>query len=521
MKNKLKKIFSAVLVGTLAITMASCEGGKSGEKDSATKISILYMDNANSPYKNDWLILKEIAKQKNVELDLQVVPGADYDQKRSMLFASGELPDVIVNAWPNNISQYAQNGMLLPVSDYLDKLPHLKKIITDWDLKSTVEDISEKDGKFYVLPYMNKSLGGTECFGIREDIFEKNNIPEPQTYEELHQAMKKLRAIYPNSLGTGELYLGKKMMSYIAEAFGTNGGYSLPNCYSYDFDKKEWYFAPTSDKYRELITYMRSMYDDGCLDPEAFTQDGTQYNQKVINEQYFVFPINGPQEAKSLTRKLAANGKADAKVKALYPLAGPTGIRSVKPSSKNQGGLAINAKLEKRKDLDKVLDFFDWFYYSEEGAMLATIGVEGVTYDKKDGKCVLKPEIVTPENPEGTKSLEKDYGLSHEGLKSLAPDVLSDDIRSLLADKDQFAFAQYIKDNKMTTPDDPIIKFSTEQSEKTKLLITTLNDYTGQMMMRFIFGQESTDNWDNYINECKKKGSDELMKIVNQAWSSQ
>ena len=73
----------------------------------------------------------------------------------------------------------------------------------------------------------------------------------------------------------------------------------------------------------------------------------------------------------------------------------------------------------------------------------------------------------------------------------------------------------------MTTPDDPIVKFTDEQTERTQLLITTLNDYTGQMIVKFIFGQESLDNWDSYVEECRKKGSDELMQIVNEAWEAQ
>ena len=521
MTKKLTKAIALLLSGATMLSMAACGGNNSGKDGEMTKISMLYMDNANSPYKEDWMILKEIAKQKNVELELQVVPGADYAQKCSMLFAAGEIPDVIVNTWPNGISQYAQNGILLPVSDYLDKLPNLKGILDEWDLDDTVADISEKDGKFYVLPFMNKTLSGSECFGIREDIFKKHNIPEPTTYEEMYEAMKELKKLYPDSLGTGELYLGNKMMSYISEAFGTNGGYSLPNCYSFDFDKEEWYFAPTSDKYKELITFMRKMYDDGCLDPEGFTQDGTQYNQKVMNDQYFVVPINGPLEAKNLTKQLVANGKKDAKIKALYPLAGPTGIRSVKPTSKNQGGLALSAKLAKRDDLDKVLEFFDWLYYSEEGAILTTIGVEGETYDIVDGKYVLKHEIATPSNPDGTLSFSKDFGLEHEGLKSLVPDRLDDEIRALKADSDQFEFEAYIKENNLTTPDDPILKFSPEQMERAQLLITTLKDYTGQMVMKFIFGQESLDNWDSFVKECEKKGSNELMDIVNETWAAQ
>jgi len=516
-----KKIMSAVLsvscAATAMLSLTSC--GEKGD-DEQTTISMLWMEGGGTPYQEDWAVIKEIEKRQNVKLDLQVVPGKDYAQKKSIVLASGDIPDLLVNCWPAEMSAYSKDGLILPVSDYLDKLPNLNKILTEWDLDDTIANISEADGKFYILPAMNKTLKNSQCFAIREDIFNKHNIPIPTTYEELYQAMKKLKEIYPESLGTGDLYGGAMILSFLAEAFNTKGGYSIPFGYVYDYDKEEWYFAPCSDRYKELLTYMNKMYNDGCLDPEAFTQDGTQYGQKVHNSQYFVFPVNGPKEAKGEERKLRELGITDAKVTALYPLAGPTGTRAVKPSSKNQGGMAIPATAAKKKNFDKLLEFCDWLYYSEEAAILTTIGIEGDTYDIVDGKYQLKPEVSTINNPEGTINLGKDKGIGLMGLNTLVPDILPEEITLLQADADQYEFEKYIQDNNMIPLDDPIVKMTPEQSDRAKLLITTLNDYTKQMHMKYIFGKESLDTWDTFVEECKNKNCDELMEIVEEAWAA-
>jgi putative aldouronate transport system substrate-binding protein len=417
------------------------------------------------------------------------------------------------------MGQFAMDGLILPVSDHLDKLPNLSRIIKEWDLADTIDDISEMDGKFYVLPDLRKNLANTQCFAYREDIFDELGIPAPDTYEDLFNALKELKKAYPDSLGTGELYHGQLMMCFIAEAFGTNGGYSLPWGYSYKFDTKEWYYAPTSDEYKSFLMYMRKLYDNGGLDPEAFIQDTQQYNQKVLNGKYMVIPLTyGPGSAVGETTKLQALGNPNAKFTALKPLAGPTGIRAVKPSAYCQGGIAMPANIVKRDDFDEVMKFCDEFYYNEEFAVISRIGFEGITYDKVDGKVVMRDTVKTANNPTGTVELQKDYGINTLGLKTQAPDLIPEEIIKLTLRPEDYEYSKYLVENDLIPLDDPIIKFTAEQKETSKLLITTLNDYTSEMRMKFIFAKESFDNWDKYVAECDAKGVPKLMEIVNKAW---
>lgn len=515
---KFKKTIAVILAFASVAALASCGSDDTKSADGSSKVTMLFMEGGSTPFKSDWEVLKRIKEKTGVEIDAQVVPGKDFATKKSTLFASGDIPDIIVNMWPSETSQYAKEGLVLPVSDYVDKMPNFKEILETWDLDATIKDISEMDGKFYILPLMTKELGNTNCFGVREDIFNKHNIPLPTTYDELRQALKQLKQLYPESLGTGDLYNGAMIMSFVAESFGTNGGFSLPYGYSYNYDTEEWYYAPTSEQYKTLLEYLNGLYNDGGLDIEGFTQDSNQYSQKVLNSQYFVIPINGPQDAKSNTKNLQDNGVPDAKFTALYPLAGPTGLRKVKPASKNQGGLTLASTLKDRDDFDKILDFCDWLYYSEEAAIMSTIGFEGITYDMVDGNPVMKPDVRTANNLEGTVNMANDYGIGQWGLQSLVTDRVPDNIKKVVQDPDQLDFNQYLVDHDMKTPDDPILKFTDEQAEEVNLLTSTLNDYTDTMIMKFIYGQESLDNWDAYVNEVKSKGSDRLMEIVNQAW---
>ena len=517
----MKKISKGLVIILTMIMLVLNFGGcakKSG--DEAMKVSILFSDNAGSPYNANWALIKEVEKLKNVKLDVQVVPASDYAAKKSIVMQSGEIPDLLTNTWANQVHQYAQQGLLLPVSDYIDKMPNLKKYLEYIDDEAAIDDICEADGKFYVLPAFEKHPVGTNTFAIRKDIFDQNNIKVPETYDELFDALVELKKIYPDSLGIGDLYNGKLLMSFVASSFGTKGGYSLPFGYSYNYDTKEWYFAPTSEQYKTLLGYMNKLYNAGCIDPEGFTQDSALFKQKVLTNKYFVVPVFGYGSCVDYNKELKEAGFENADFELIYPMAGPEGIRKGKPTSKYGGGLAISSTVAKRKDFDKFLEFIDWMYYSEEAAILTTAGIEGVTYTKSGDEYIFNEDIITVANKNGTKSLSKDFGVGINGIKTLT-DYKPESVERSLVEEKELEFKQNMIDQNWVDKDDPGLKFSEEQNEKVQLLYTGLNDYTESMIVKFIYGEESFDNWQNFVDKCKQLGSDELIEIVRKTWSQQ
>jgi len=512
--RKRKMIIALAALSSLA-ALAGC--GKS-DTDKETVISMLLSDSAVAPFNSEWQVLKEIEEKKSVKLDVQVVPASEYATKRSVVMASGDIPDILTNTWANQIGQYAVEGMMFPVSDYLDKLPNLNKIITEWNMEDTIADITELDGKFYVLPSFEKNAAATNGFAVRKDIFEKHGIAYPETYDELLNVLMKLKELYPESLGVGDLYNGKLLMSFVASSFDTKGGYSLPYGYCYDYGKEEWCFAPTSEEYRELLTYLNRIYEAGCMDPEAFTQDAAQFSQKVLNEKYFVIPAFGQSNIDKHSFDLKGLGVEGAEFEMLYPLAGPDGIRKGKPCGHYIGGNAMPASVAEREDLDKVLDFVDWLYYSEDAALMSAIGKDGLTYTMDGENYVLNKNIKTVNQPDGNIELNKEYGFGVIGFTTLVAENIPDSAMDLIRLPKETERKKYMIENGMVDKDDPTIKFTQEQSEQAKLLYTNLNDYTNSMIVKFIYGEESLDNWDEYVNKCRDMGSEELIELVNTAW---
>src|SRR4051794_37828099 len=55
----------------------------------ALTFPIMLLSSATYPYKSDWLFWSELTKRTNVSLTPTVVPGSDYNQKRSVMISGG------------------------------------------------------------------------------------------------------------------------------------------------------------------------------------------------------------------------------------------------------------------------------------------------------------------------------------------------------------------------------------------------------------------------------------------------
>ena len=353
------------------------ESGK--VSDTTIKISMLYADNASYPYKSDWLVWDEIKKATNVELDMQVVPDSDYTTKQQIIFNSGDIPDIVTKTIAK--TEDAQSGILLPISDYLDKMPNFKKYIEENDYTAEIESLREADGKFYTLPNRCHDIRvQNHSWLIRKDIFEKNNIPIPTTLDEVYQAGKKLKEIYPDSKPIINRFGAGNILSVIAPGFGTSGGWGLTNNgYVYDEKSDKWVVAPTSDNYKEMLMYMNKLYEEGVLDPEFTTLESATYEQLVTQGKTFIMiDWIGNQIRYNLEGKKL---EADFDVEPIFPVKGSDGDYASRPTLKYENGWVLPTSIKDKPYFSTVLRFIDWFY-TDEAAQLLTFGVEGETFEK-------------------------------------------------------------------------------------------------------------------------------------------
>lgn len=516
-KSKLCKGIALLLSIASVISMAGCQkGSNAGKLDDSEPlpVSMLYSDNPSAPFKKDWLVVTEIEKQANVKLDVQVVPMSDIGDKRKIIFNSGELPDLIGFTWSNDVSEYIGAGIILPISKYEDKLPNMMKRIREFDFEEGVNDIRELDGNYYVLPQMKQKATQDLCMFIRQDVFDANNIPIPKTYDELFEACKKLKEIYPDSYPITNYGTQTQFFNAMGPAFGDIYGFGHPYGYDYNKEKDTWEYIPTTSEFKDALAYAMKLNDAKLLDPEVFTQDRNQWVQKLVTGKSFVtYGYFGATTAINDDGKKTA-GEGFNLVE-IMPLAGPDGQIRVTPASRGKGAsVAIAASKAKDPNFDRFMEFVDWLYFSEDGIKLTSLGVEGVTYEEKDGKLTRPDTIRTATNPAGTLSVGKDFGLGDANFRV----VVRSDYISVDMDPRQEEYNKALQENGWIPEGSPTLLIKDEDKEECNILVQSLKNHKEQSLFDFMFGQRTMEDWDAYVAEAEQIGSTKLIDLINKNW---
>jgi len=535
MNKKLKKLIMCTVMVTLcASVFVGCGSKKDTAKtdakvkdtgtflanttfksDEPLEFNMLYSDAPNYPYQKDWLLFKEITKRTNVTLKLTTSPASDYSQKRSLLISTGDAPLIMPKTYPGQEVPFIASGAILPISDYVSQMPNYMKKVKEWGLEGDLKSLMQKDGKYYVLPGLHEKPVQDYSYIIRTDIFDKYKIKVPTSYDELYEATKTIKAAEPNIIPWTDRYEFQNTLNLAAPTFGAIAGWGYGEGTKYTDSKTDKFvFSPVTSEYKDMLTYFNKLVKEKLLDPQSFTQSEDQAVQKFVNGKSYIISGNS-QSITSLTETMNSTiGKDKYKISKILDPAGPKG--SVLAGNHLENGIMFSSKAKDNPNFNQMLHFVDWLWYSDEGQELSKWGVEGTTYTKENGVRKLTSDVTFQTlNPTGTKDLRKQYGFSG-GVFAYGG---SQDLYLSMLSPADVAFQTAVDKTMTILPQAPPVLFSSDEREEANLISKPLTDYVNQMSLKFMVGNQSLDtNWDDYVNQCKTKGSDKLVDMTNKVY---
>ena len=448
MKTKnLKKVLSLALLGSMMVSMlGAC--GNSSEKSgsSAGKASTAstgksstasgqtadgkpstwiadrtiniqaYVDDIGYSLPKDFNntpVMQELTKRTGIKLNIQYTPGDSDAKVLASQLAAGTIPDVIISYLDDStrpefplLLKAAKEGMFADVSAMMKDSQVYKKYYAEGYLpRDSYKNIvfrEEFGDAVYLLPmkieevdrsaqYIPEDayLGGPY---IQKSIVDKLGIDPTsiRTSEDFYNLLVKIKkGGFKDDNGNDVWPLGPKYWggSYDSLAFnigelnwGVSGKGSLGG---YNIDKKDGKIKheAETDYVYDKINYVRKLIKEGLMNPEYFTMDQTRaeevsksHNSAIIadvhNYENIIFQTNdwvplGPLNNVSGDNKGVVSGKTQ------------------------RGCWAISSQAENPEEIFKFFDYLSTY----EGQLLAEYGVEGLSYNLKDGKPVITEEV--------------------------------------------------------------------------------------------------------------------------------
>ncbi|UKS28920.1 extracellular solute-binding protein [Paenibacillus sp. HWE-109] len=471
----------------------------------------LRMMAGQSPLQGEWkdkLLWKEAEKKTGIHIDWNLVPQASLEEKKNLLLATNDIPDAFYGGGINSqdMITYGQQGLFIPLNDLIDKYaPNFSKILKA--NPEVLKGITAPDGKIYGLPKMSSNIThriGTKMF-INQKWLDEAGKKMPATTDELYDVLKAFKAKDPERIPLSSTDINNTLRS-LAGAWGL---YSRGNANAYvDYDDKAGVmrFMQTDPKYKDLLTYMNKLYAEGLLDKEIFTNNATILTAKISKGLVGGFANINVVPAGQLKANYAGLGAA---------LKGPAGDQNwggISPVLQNQGAFVIT---KNNKEPEATMRWADYFL-DGEGAVLYWMGVEGKTFEMKDGKYRFVQDIVN--NKDG---LTLDQTISRELVSPFSVHPIVREERFAWDTGEGMPEVIAAANNlKPFVPKEiwPAFLFTKEENDRLKALSNDIHTYVGEMQTQFIMGKAPFSKWDEYVATIKKMGLDEYMKIHKDAY---
>lgn len=203
-KKNFRKGVSLVLVASMSAAMLAGCGGQEeeGKKEAQggkndvptyTIATVRWTD----AWPTDFLesgVMKELEEKHGINIEWQIYYNSDWSEQKSLLLASGDLPDAFLGSISLNATDVAQNkSSFLELTDYINEetMPNLVSVFEkDPEMKAIATD---RDGKIYSLPKklpLRPEVCGNPLY-INKEWLDNLGLDVPKTYKELETVLEK------------------------------------------------------------------------------------------------------------------------------------------------------------------------------------------------------------------------------------------------------------------------------------------------------------------------------------------
>ncbi len=455
---------------------------------------------------------KKLMENTGINVDWIHPSGDNSTEAFNLMLADQDYTDILT-AKAAQVEQFYADEVIIQLNDVIDQyMPNFKAYLEA--NPEIAKLISSEDGIYYYVPMISEdpAMGNTYGLFARADWMEELNIEMPETMDEWHDALVKLKdakGIAPLCAAPSQFAMsGAFMNAYVPDMNGGN---------YYAVEDGQVYFVPATDEYKEFLTVMNQWYDEGLINQDIASLDGTTIQAKMAADEAAVSWGYVGSGLQGISQKAQATNP-DYELVAI-PTAAKAAGAEVKYQSASpvltvaQGGSCISTKCENVEAAARYLDYF----WTEEGFKLANFGIEGESYNVVDGEEVYTDWVL--HNPDGLTVSEAmaHYIVAFErfpGIQAL------NYLKGYYSAVPAAAAAPEIYSSKGEIDQTMrLVSHTLEESDELAVIQTELNTYTTECIAKFILGTMDVETqWDEYIENLSKYGIEDAIAIKQAAY---
>ena len=449
-----------------------------------------------------------LAEKTGVKLDWQFpVKGVSNDEALNLLLMEDELPDIIHVGWKVGDAQMLiDEGLIWDLTEYLPKYaPDYWATINQEQYQDVLRAATTTGGRQFCVAGFVESDYNITYKGpmVRKDWLDECGLDEPVTLEDWEEMLKVFKEKYNATCCALDFQSG-------------TGTYQSIYATWYIDDNQQVQFIQTQPEWKEYAEIMNRWWEAGYLDPDVFTIDTAGIRTKAANNQ-----IGATYGAMSLLTNLtmdAENANSGAEwIGVEYPREAEGVPTCYIQTTSNEWSACVGAAITKscsEEELILALKFLN-YGYTEEGKMYWNFGEEGVTYTLNSEGQPEWTELVT-NDPLGLDGAVTKYSAANGGVSiQLARQVQMKNSKN--AADAVYKWINNTEAGKHLIPPAGQLVYTEEENLTYSERFGAINTYVSEMAMKFITGEVSLDEYDDFVEHINELGVEDCRKVRQSA----
>jgi len=257
---------------------------------------------------NNRTIFRRLQEKTNVEVKWTAIQSDQWNDKITLAMANPKtLADFVFNASFNDSSllKYADQGIIIPLEDYIDSyMPNLKAVFDKYPEYRAM--CTDTNGHIWGLPWIEQLGSGKEAIQVIDNMSFINKkwldalgLKVPNTIEEFEKVLLEFKnkasllqnkfkidgSIIPMSFIMND---GGQDPYVLINGFGEGYGDADKGRHIAVTDNRKVICSATQEGFKKGTAWLHKLYEQGLIDPEAFTQEWSTYVSKGKSGRYGV-----------------------------------------------------------------------------------------------------------------------------------------------------------------------------------------------------------------------------------------
>ncbi len=516
---KKSKILSLLLALVFTVSMLAGCGGDSNTTSVTENEDVLKLDGylasadpltlsihlhfGTNIMDDSWYWNVEGAKATNITLHgTASKTSSDSNQEFNTMLVGDVLPDII-HGTSAQLLDAGKDGALIPLQDLVKK--YAPNIQAAFDKSpGAYEGSVDTDGNLYYIPVIYSEKGPTMGWFVRQDWLDKLGLEHPTTKDEYYNMLKAFKEQDPNGNGKNDEipYLDRhNSVINLVQLWDVSKS-------NFDVDSEGNVYSPKmTEGYKTAIGELSKWYAEGLIDQEIFSRQNPR--ETLLNNDIggalvdwfsstYAFNVSAPKLIEGFH------------ISVMEPPANTNGTQKNYNTRPLLAGYGWGISKD-NKYVAETMRYFD-YWYSEEGSLLKTMGVEGEHWNyTENGEMEFSEEILNA--PGGAPTKMRELGCCEIGS------WMSDAMTLSSLDAEGKAGLQMYLDSDWQVDPFPSLAMTDDEQRVIAEKLAAVDTYIDEYLQHWTMGSKDINaTWNEYITGLEQLGISDLIEVYQTAY---